>query len=280
LSRHTPESCTGVEATRARHSAVASKDPACSNKSGNPSGFDSSFAQDFSPDTEQVEETFGKDTAAKSAAYASDEIYVENMWGELRKATPPPSGQALSYGITARPVSQVDKKLKGTPRTSHYADTLTSIHEKALPKGCLGNIHTPHTILNCRREALALLHVGPCHLEQSSMNSFHLEQKSWTPQGFTTNPINTVLITGVFYTRFNRAGYLDIKWQTKIETCINICQWYIGYTPPAGAAYISRYALKAYQEHSGFGSSERLGKHTDKIGRTITAPLIYLHLLP
>lgn len=33
-------------------------------------------------------ENFGRDTAAKAAEYASDEIYVEDMWGELVKAEP------------------------------------------------------------------------------------------------------------------------------------------------------------------------------------------------
>ncbi|KAF8583985.1 hypothetical protein K439DRAFT_1183697 [Ramaria rubella] len=49
------------------------------------------------PDFEREEEPeFGQDTAAKSAAYSSDEVYVEDMWGELRKAAPPP----MEYGAS------------------------------------------------------------------------------------------------------------------------------------------------------------------------------------
>lgn len=100
-----------------RYSPVTPEDPVFPDKTGNASGFDSSFSQDTSPDTKQIEETFGRDTAAKSAAYASDELYVENMWGELRKATPPPSGQALFHDSTTR----VDKKLKGASRITNFA---------------------------------------------------------------------------------------------------------------------------------------------------------------
>ena len=89
------------------------ENPAFPNNSDDPSGFDSSCSEDTSLNTKQVEETFGQDTAAKSAAYASDEIYVENMWGELRKATPPPSGEPILHASKTR----VDKKLKGAPRT-------------------------------------------------------------------------------------------------------------------------------------------------------------------
>ena len=107
------EWCTGDEASNTRHSPVTPGDLAFPSKYGNPSGFDSSFSQETSPDTKKVEEKFGQDTAAKSVAYASDEIYIENMWGELRKATPPPSGQSHFHESTAR----VDKKLKGAPQT-------------------------------------------------------------------------------------------------------------------------------------------------------------------
>ncbi|GJJ07716.1 hypothetical protein Clacol_001921 [Clathrus columnatus] len=33
-------------------------------------------------------ESFGKDTAIKASAFASDDIYIEDMWGELVKAEP------------------------------------------------------------------------------------------------------------------------------------------------------------------------------------------------
>lgn len=36
-------------------------------------------------------ESFGKDTSSKSSAFASNDIYIEDMWGELVKAEP---GQA------------------------------------------------------------------------------------------------------------------------------------------------------------------------------------------
>lgn len=45
-------------------------------------------------------DSFGKDTSTKSSAYASDDIYIEDMWGELVKAQP---GQAHEDQSSIKP---------------------------------------------------------------------------------------------------------------------------------------------------------------------------------
>lgn len=139
------ESRSGVDAPGVRHSLVASED-SCLVTAGNSSEFP--FPQDMSADTKPTE-TFGRDTAAKSAAYASDKLYVENMWGEIRQTTPPPSGQPTFQSNTVWSDLQVKKKLKGVARTSSEQNKVTLIHSivKGIAKMFIRkNTHTTHNI--------------------------------------------------------------------------------------------------------------------------------------
>jgi hypothetical protein len=148
LPYHATESRSVVDVPGERHSTVASEDSTYPDISGNGSEFVSPFPQDILGDTKQTE-TFGVDTAAKSAAYASDEIYVENMWGELRKATLPPSGQATLQGSTVRSDHQVNKKLKGAARYSNDQNGVTfiySIMEGIAEMFFRKHTHTTHNI--------------------------------------------------------------------------------------------------------------------------------------
>ena len=120
LADHAAESRSAVE-TRVGHSSVtspvASEDSTFLDMPGNSSESEPLGLQDILSSTNRTE-TFGLDTAAKSAAYTSDEIYVENMWGEIRKTTPPPSGQTPLHDSTAKSDLQIIK-LKGVVQTCH-----------------------------------------------------------------------------------------------------------------------------------------------------------------
>jgi len=59
---------------------------------------------------------FGQDTVAKSVAYASDEIYVEDMWGELVRAEP---GQMVGDRDRIRCIARIpDQSIPDVPGQS------------------------------------------------------------------------------------------------------------------------------------------------------------------